>query len=464
MKEKNKNVLNSTMKEKLMYGVGDAGGALLLMLISSYLTLYYTDSIGLAATYVGTMMLVCRVFDGISDIIVGLLIDNTHTRWGKARPWFVLSILPMLISFIATFIVPKGMSASGIKIYTVVTYFLITVVFYTINNIAYHTMLQRFSFSSQDRSAVSGIRSLIVIIVATIASIVTPLLISSFGGEKNQHTWSMLAFGYGTISTILLLITALGIRERIITVSDTVENNEVKTVSKKSNSMDELKILLQCKYFYLAIALVLLFSITANLMGINYYYARDVIGDIGFLSINGALSLLPMLVGIPFIPLIFKKLGKRHTMLIGLIISVVSSLCILINPRSIPVNLLFGIFKTLGTLPVMVAMATLAGDIADYNFMRTGVRSEGMTTSAYSIGLKLGTGLGAALVGWMLAFGQYNGALEAQGTKAISSMISLVTIIPAIIYIIAIVVLCFWDIEKYQHEVQAFMDKQLKGN
>lgn len=457
-----KNVLNCSVREKVMYSVGDAGGYLILMLISSYLTLYYTDNIGLAAAYAGTMMLVCRIFDGVSDIIVGILIDSTHTRWGKARPWFVLSILPMLISFISVFNIPKGLSVSGLKIYTVVTYFLVTVVFYTINNIAYHAMLQRFSFSSQDRSAVSGVRSIVTIIAGTLASIATPILIPLLGGEKNQHTWTVLVLIYGGISTIFLGITALGIKERLS--EQKIEETTDSVAHNKRHIINELKLLLKCKYFYLAIALVLAYTTSSNMTGINYYYARDVIGDTNFLSLGGAVGMIPMIVGTPFIPLLFKKLGKRRTMIGGLIFSTACSLGILINPQSIPINLIFGTLKTVGTLPVIVALATLAGDISDYNHMRNGVRSEGLTTSAYSIGLKLGTGLGAAIVGWMLTFGHYSAELAIQPDSAISAMIITSAVIPAIIYVVSIIILGFWDIEKYQPEVQDFMKKQILLN
>lgn len=162
-KNKGKDPLSSTFLEKVMYGVGDAGGTMILTFPGSYLTLYYTDSVGMAVAFVGTMLLVCRLLDGLSDILMGVLIDRTHTRWGKARPWFALSVIPLALSFVALFMMPKSLTVAGQRIYAYVTYFLVTVVFYTINNVSYHAMLQRFSLTAKDRGTVSAVRSFLCV-------------------------------------------------------------------------------------------------------------------------------------------------------------------------------------------------------------------------------------------------------------------------------------------------------------
>lgn len=462
MSKVKQSALTSTMREKIMYGFGDTGGALILTFISTYLIVYYTDSVGLAATYAGAMMLACRLLDGISDIIAGFIIDKTHTRWGKARPWFVLSTVPVVLSFVASFLVPSGLSESGLQIYTAVTYFLLTVVFYTINNISYHAMLQRFSLSSQDRSVVSSVRGIMATIGGLGASVATPILLSAFGGEKNQSTWTTIILIYGVVATFFLAVTALGVKEKIAVTKD----EPIKTVNAvkvKDETGKALKILFKCRYFYIAIILILFYVTSAGLTGMGYYYARDVLGNLNYLGTVGMISLVPMVLGMPFVPILFRKFGKRNTMIAGLAVSAAASLAILINPYSTMVNLIFSLVKTVGTLPIMTAISTLPGDIADYNHMRQGIRSEGLTTSAYSIGLKLGNGIGAAIVAWMLAIGKYEATLEVQMDSAITAMIVTTAVIPAVLFGLAIVLLLFWDIEKYQPEVQAFMEKQVSA-
>lgn len=461
MKE-NKNLV-TTKLEKLMYAIGDSGSTMMLMFISSYMTLYYTDSLGLSAAFAGSMMLVSRVFDGISDIIAGALIDSTHTRWGKARPWFVLSFLPLTVSFAASFMAPASLSETGLKIYTFATYFLVSVIFFTLNNVSYQALLLRISYTSQDRSVISGLRSLLGTIFGTILSVVTPILLPIFGGEKNPGTWSKMVLLYGSIATVFLAITAFGIKEKDIETAQGSDSAEADS-KPKSRVLDELKILLKNKYFYLLILLVLLYFTSTNLGGMSYYYARDVIGNIGYLSISGLLGLFPMIVGIMFVPKLFEKFGKRRSMQGGLVISAASSLAIMINPQSMAMNIVFMLIRAVGLLPTIVALGTLAGDISDYNQMKYGARADGLTTSAFCIGVKIGTGLGAAIVGWMLNFGGYDSTLAVQGPSAIRAMVITVAVVPAVMYIISLAALAVWDLENYQSQVQAFLSSHLEKN
>lgn len=458
-KNKGKDPLNSTFLEKVMYGVGDAGGAMILTFPGSYLTLYYTDSVGMAVAFVGTMLLVCRLLDGLSDILMGVLIDRTHTKWGKARPWFALSVIPLALSFIALFMMPKNLTIVGQRAYAYVTYFLLTVVFYTINNVSYHAMLQRFSLTAKDRGTVSAVRSFLCVVFAAGLSIATPILIPKFGGEASQTTWTTLVLIFGGISTLCLLITACGIKEKLPAIAKAPDTEEAKQASK-DETRTAVKTLLRCPYFYIAGAISLVWFTSFNMTGINYYYARDVLGDGELASILSIVSMMPMLVAMPFVPMLFNKLGKRKTVVAGLSIGAIASLCILINPHSIAVNAVCLVIKCIGGAPLMAAVATLAGDVTDYNQMRTGIRSEGATTSVYSVGVKLGTGLGGAIVAWALAIGRYDATLAVQPASATSAMIVTLCVIPAILYAIGAILMFRWDLEKYQPEIEAFMKKQ----
>ena len=126
-----------TWKEILAFAVGDGGCNLVWTTIGSYLTLYYTDSVGLAAAAIGTMMLLTRLLDGISDLIMGSIIDRTHTKWGKARPWILWTAIPMGLGLVLMFSVPSGLSSGGKMVYAVITYILMAVAIYTACNLAY---------------------------------------------------------------------------------------------------------------------------------------------------------------------------------------------------------------------------------------------------------------------------------------------------------------------------------------
>ena len=457
------NPLASTFPEKLMYGIGDAGGAVLLSFPGSYLTLYLTDSVGMAAAFAGSMMLICRIFDGISDAFMGMVIDLTHTKWGKARPWFVLSILPLILSFIALFCMPARLSESARQIYITVLYFLMTVVFYTINNIAYHSMLQRFSLSSEDRGKVSAVRSILVVIIVAVYTVLTPLQIRWFGGEDDPNTWKQLALMWGAVCTICLSITAFGIKEKLS--AQTPEPQAAASASSAhSGGKEALSHLLHCRYFYLLCGLSVIYFTLSNLRGMSFYYVRDVLGSADLLSLIAAITVIPTLIFAPFLPMLYQKIGKKNMSLLGLILCAAGSMIILFDTRNIILAIISQTLRTIGLLPLGTALSTLAGDIADYLQMKTGIRSDGVTTSAHSVGVKIGTGLGAATVAWALTLGRYDSALSVQPDSALQAMIAVNSYVPALLCAAGLLMLMFWNLEKYQGEVRHFMEKLKADN
>ena len=451
------NELRSSTLQRILYGLGDVGVNILWILPSSFLTLYYTDSVGISAAFIGTMMLLCRLFDGVSDILMGTIIDKTRTKWGKARPWLLFMGLPLVISVFLAFSVPLGLSTTGQKVYVFATYFVMTVICYTAVNLAYHAMLPRFSLTSQDRSIVSAIRTIFAMVATIGVMAITPSLIESFGGVKESGAWKAIVLLYGAIATVAILITFFGVKEKL--QLDTVDTQgEVMKVPLKKG----IQVLLANRYFYISIFLFLTFYIANGTSGINIYYARDVLGDANLMGLITLVSLAPMLLAMPFVPVMFKKMGKRNAMITGVIISLITSAITLINPRDLTLFLSMSFVRSIGAVPLAGALYTLAGDIVDFNQWKTGVRTEGITTSVNSVGMKLGTGLGSAILGWSLALGQYSGSAISQPASAITAMIVVALVVPIVINVIALLLLLFWDLERYQPEVSAYMLEQNK--
>lgn len=457
-KVKQKDNLKSSVREKICYGMGDVGVNVVWILPSSFLMLYYTDSVGISAAYIGTMMLICRLFDGFSDVLMGVIIDKTQTRWGKARPWLMFMTIPMLLSIFLTFYVPN-ISVTGQKIYTFITYFVMSVVCYTAVNLAYHSMLPRFSLTSQDRSVVSVIRSVFALIITVVVSTITPMLLAGFGGSGSQAAWSRLTLIYSAIALAAIAITVTQVKEKKLLD----EKNGEMQAETKTPLGEAVRILLSTRYFYISVFLFLAFYISNGTSGIMIYYARDVLGNenlMGLLSMSG---MIPMLLAMPFVPALFQKFGKRNCMFYGMVLSVICSVLMLINPRNLILYVALSTVKSLGSAPVMSAMYTFAGDIVDYNQWKHGIRTEGIATSVNSIGMKLGTGLGSAMLGWMLAWGKYDASLTAQPDSAITAMIIVAIVIPAVVSLVSAILLYFWDLEKYQPEIIAFLNKKEAG-
>lgn len=431
----------TSLREKLAYSLGDSGSNFVWTFTSSFLTLYYTDSVLLAAGVVGTIMLISRLLDGVSDIAFGFVLERTHTRFGKARPWFGLSILPLVITFLLVFHVPQNLSAGGKTVYVIVTYILMTVVVYTVNNLSFHAMLSRISLTQDDRNRISTIRGIFAFMTGLVLAVMTSSLLAAFGGEKQQASWSKIALIYASVCLVFQAICFFGTKEKIPTVSE-------KT-GKQENIRAGVQALLHTRYFYLAV-LVFIFSyvISGSMLGTAAYYARDVLGDSGTYIYIALVYVVFMVVGMILVPRLVSRFGKRKVMTYGGLLAVIGNAIGFINPYRLPIVLISVAVSSFGQAPYSSIMFTLAPDIVDYLEKKKGERYEGLATSANSFGMKVGTGLGSAAIGWCLALGRYSGELSVQPHSALVAEIVMLFALPLVANLLRTVCIAQWRIEE----------------
>lgn len=149
------------VREKISYGLASGGGNIITQILGMFLTSYLTDSVGIAAAAVGTMMLVARFFDGASDIIMGGIIDKTKTRWGKARPWLLISAPFTLVSLILTFSVPASMSDAAKLVYAYLTYIFLNCICFTAYMVSHTALLSRMTLNGQERQKMASINQIL---------------------------------------------------------------------------------------------------------------------------------------------------------------------------------------------------------------------------------------------------------------------------------------------------------------
>ncbi|MDC7127077.1 MAG: glycoside-pentoside-hexuronide (GPH):cation symporter [Spirochaetales bacterium] len=440
-----------SFREKLAYGVGDAGCNFVWTTIGSFLTLYYTDSVGISAAVVGTIMFITRLLDGVSDLGMGLAIDKTSTRWGKARPWVLWSALPMAIGLILLFNVPSSLGCHGKVVYAFITYIFVAVFAYTACNLSYNTLLSLVATEQQDRTLMSTIRFMCTLAAVILISYLTMGIVEKVG-------WSGMSLIYGALTLILLLITFLGTKER---VSVGVEN-------KTKNNLPVGKafiMLFRNKYFYMVVALFLLtYAAMGATQGIGIYYARDVLGNTGLFGTLTLAGLVPTFLILPIFPVLTKKWGKWKVLMIGLVIQVIGFIPMFLFPTNSTIVILGLIVKGLGTGPLAAGLFAMVADVVDYGEWKTGERIDGLTYSATSFGMKVGTGLGTAIVGWSLAIGHYDGAAAVQPASAIAAMKILYYVIPAILGILSLIVLYFTNIDKIYPKIRKDLDLKAKAS
>ena len=430
--------------EKLAYAIGDLGSNFVWTFTSSFLTLYYTDSVLMSAGIIGTIMLVARLVDGASDIAMGMLIEKTRTKIGKARPWFGGSILPLVIIQLLVFNVPGSMSIGAKTTWIIITYLLLTAVAYTANNLSYHAMLSRISLDSEDRNKVSSIRGIFAFLAGLVIAILTPILLNKFGGEKEQGAWTVTAIVYGVFCLVFQVICFFGTKEKISCFD---EKNEQK--KETPNIKNGLRELFHTKYFYISV-LVFIFTYILNglTLATSVYYARDVLNNSGLYSIIAVVCVLSVVLGMVFAPKLFKKFGKKNVMISGSILGIVGCVVGLTgayNPGNV---ILATAINGLGLSPYVAGLFTFAPDIIELLENKTGSRYEGLVTSVNSVGTKVGTGLASAAIGWVLAIGMYDGALEVQPVSALTAEIVLLFVIPLVLDVCSAICMLFWDMDK----------------
>lgn len=432
--------------ERLMYAVGDLGSNFVWTFCSSFLTLYYTDSVLISAGLIGTIMLICRIFDGFSDIAAGMLIEKAQTKRGKARPWFGGTIIPLVIIQLLVFNVPGSMSMGAKLAWVIISYFLLTVVAYTINNLAYHAMLPRFSLDSADRNKVSSLRGIFSFIAGLALAILTPKLLAANGGEKVQASWTTVALIYGILCLVFEGICYFGVKEKISCFDE-------KNVAKQGTPdlKAGISALLRTKYFYITVSVfVATFIINGIFLSTAVYFTRDVFGNADMYSLIAVISILVAVVVMAFSPKMFAKFGKRNVLIVSAVIGVIGGIIGYVGAKQLNAGLVFLSTALHGAslAPYVTAIFTFASDIIEYLNLKMGQRYEGLVTSVSSIGSKIGTGLGSAILGWGLAIGGYDGALATQSQAAQNAESFMLFIVPSIACVVCIVALWFWDIDK----------------
>lgn len=426
--------------EKIAFAMGDVGCNFIWTVVGSFLTMYYTDSVGIAAGVVGTIMLITRIFDGISDLGMGAVIDRTHTRWGKAKPWILWTAPFMMIGLILCFSVPAGFSDTGKIAYSAITYILLAVVIFTACNLAYSTLLSFITGRQDDRTSMTSIRYIFVYAIMILISYVTMPLVDRFG-------WTGMSIIFGILGMLCLLITFFGTKER--------NYEEKKSGDADISVLLSFKLLFKNKYFILvAILFMVNFAAMGLTGGVGIYFAKDFLGNEDIYGTMTLANYIPIMLGLFLFPTLAGKFGKWKCMVVGYILEIAGYAIILIAPTNLIAVLLGLAVRGIGHIPNSAGIYAMVADVADYGEWKTGVRNEGVTYSATSFGMKVGTGIGSAIVGWGLALGNYVGTEAVKTASALESIKALYTYVPLIITAIGLIVLLNANLDKIYPKIQ----------
>ena len=419
--------------ERFAYGCGDFGCNIIYTAMSAFLLFYYTDYAGVSAMAVGTIMMISRVFDGISDIIMGVIVDRTHSRFGKARPWILRMCIPFAISGVLMFSVPASWSSTPKLVYVFITYNLVSTVIYTAINVPYSALNALMTQDPYERSVLSIFRNLLATAGTLTINTFTLPLVEYFGNNASAWTKTFVVFGF--VSIAAFLCTFFGTKERV----RANETGEQK-VEENVPFVTGIKALFQNKYWIMMTGMLALFFLMYSVNGgATVYYAKDILGDKNLVStINGIFNIVQIL-GMFFIAMLVKKFGKRNVFSLGLILDIIGMLVLNFSGGFMPIIVVSSVIRGIGNA---------CGGATMYGEWKTGYRTEGLVNSACSFGYKIGNGIGSALLGVILEVGGYVGNAAAQTASALTSIKICFVWIPIAVYVCGLIIMKFYHLDK----------------
>ena len=424
--------------EMFSFGCGEISTNILFSITTVILTFFYTDVVGVSAAAVGAIIGVSQVFNGASDIVAGFIVDRTHSKYGRARPWLLYMSIPYAITFVLLMTVPNVAPFAQL-IYIFITYNLLMTVVYTMLQISFSTLTTLLSWDQKERSRLSIVR-MTMSPIANIAVTLTFLkVVNAMGGD--QAAWVKVTAVYALIAAALMLWCFFHTEERV-DLPDKPGNERlpIKTA---------LKVLFQNKYFWIV---TLYFIFTAVYMTFNgtvlTYYCKYLLFDEELMGTINMAGQVVMLVGIPLVGVFLRWLNKRTLCILGSGLIVLGSLILIIAPENIALLMISSFIRGFGFSTTYALIYVMIADVVEYGHWKTGIRTPGVITSSASCGQKMGSGFGSFLIGVIMEGNGYDGTLAAQPEAAIETIYNLYVFGIAAIGCIMIVILLFYHLEQ----------------
>ena len=432
-------------KKRIGYGIGDLGCNLVFSTMASYLMVFYTDVFGITAAAAGTMMLVTKFIDALTDTGMGMIVDRTHTKWGQGRPYFVLGAIPFAVFTFLTFYIPN-LGSSGKLVWAYVTYCQLCTA-YTVVNIPLNTIVPRLTSDVHERDILVSTRMICAMVGTAIVMTITTPMVKFFGGGNEAKGYLTTMTIYGIVAMVIFFITFANTKE---VVPPTVNNTKIKLKDSLKGLTGQAWILFLLNLFYFSLYVVRNTTVL--------YYFKYNLGRSEWLSLVGILGILsglPMLLALPSLE---RKLSKRSLMFISVALYIAGDLLIFIGKNS-AVCLLTGLVITgLGIYGIFGITFAMQPDVIDYSEYQKNSSVAGLIAAFQGFFVKGGMGLTSFIIGVFLKNGGYV-ANAVQTPKALSYIEICFIWIPIVLCIIIAGLTYFYKLDS----IRGTMTDELEG-
>ncbi len=467
------------LSEKIGYGFGDLSSSMFWKIFIYYLPIFYSNVFGLGLEHAAVLMLVTKLWDAVSDPMMGIIADRTETRWGKYRPYLLWMAAPFALIGVLLFTTPD-MGYAGKHVWAYVTYILMMTV-YTAINVPYGAMLGVVSANSKERTAFSSYRMFFAYGGSFVAiAIFEPLrdYIAGLMGVANPSTdprsWQLAMLAVAVLCFIFFIACFKMTSERVKPV---VQEQSTGTIVR------DLKILVGNTPWWILLGVsitILLFNSIRG--GVAAYYFADYLGSNNMLGmIFGSSIFLSLaiflgvgeisnMIGVAIATSISNRLGKKGAYVLAVIVAGVFSLPFYFLSNSgdasqIWLMLVLQVIISIAAGVTLPLVWSMFADIADYSEEKTGVSSVGLIFSSSSMAQKFGGAFGTSLVLWLLASYEYqvpvNGVVVTQGAQAIYGLKALMSWIPALTAFLGAAIMMLYPLnETFMQGVRASLEQK----
>lgn len=438
---------------KVGYGSGDIAGNVVFAFLSSFIMIYLTNTVGLNAGVIGSLIAFSKILDGVSDVFFGSMIDKTHSKMGKARPWMLWAYIGCAITLVAAFAVPTDMGKTSQYIWFFITYTLLNAGFYTANNIAYSTLTALVTKNAKERVQMGSIRFMFAFGTSFLIQTITIGAVAKLGG--GAAGWRTIAIIYAVIGIISNTVAVLSVKEL---PPEELAPQDEKKKEEKYSLIEAGKMLLHNKYYIVILIIDVLRQTYSSIINMGIYFMTYVLGKAELLgTFSGAIN-LALIIGLAFLPaLVAKHKGYYKLNFSGYVISALGRGVVVVAGYigSVPLMLVGTAIGAIGMSPWQGNLNALVAECSEHTFLKYGKRIDGTMYSCTSMGLKLGGGLGIAIVGWLLDLGGFDGQLAVQSQSCINMLHFMYLWLPMIINIIIVVLLIQLNVEKANEKLRA---------
>jgi glycoside/pentoside/hexuronide:cation symporter, GPH family len=454
-----------SFKEKAGYGFGDLASVLYWQTISAYLLYFYTDVYGITAAAAGSLILFTRIWDGVFDPMMGVIADRTNTRWGKFRPYLIWFSIPLAILGVLAFTTPD-FDLTGKIIYAWIT-FLLMMMAYTAINIPYSSLLGVITPDPIERTSVSSYKYVFAYLSGTIVSFLALPMTKYFGKGKEAAGWQMTMIIFGIAAIVFFFIAFISTKERV-----------KPPPSQKTSVKQDIKDLTNNKpWLVLLFTTLLMILFVATRICVTAHYFKYYVGNQqfnlfgthftwGFIELTSAFNGIGQwlaIIGVICTKWIANVFGKKKAFILLFIIAIVSTaLFFFLKPEQVILMFVLQILASFTGGPLTPLIWAMYADTADYSEWKNGRRATGLVFSASTMSQKFGWAIGTALAGLLLTIFGFEANI-AQSIAVKNGLRLLMSIIPAAMGVMAIIIVLFYKLdEKTMQKVETDLEARRK--